>query len=155
MIWPDFLRKMCHLKSTNQDSHALDQLDPIKNQVKRSQTWWIFEEDSLLSFCTADLSPFKPAEFLQDNGKNSHQSPFPKNRRKHFGHLCFFADGYLNTVCCYIKIWNPKKNLTKFEQKHRGCACQRRVEEKELLRWGFQQRREFPGMVLYLDVPEG
>ena len=69
-------------------------------------------------------------------GKNSHQSPFPKNRRKHFGHLCFcLADGYLNTVCCCIKIWNPKKNRTKLEQKHTEVVLVRGVSKRRSL-WG-------------------
>lgn len=148
-----FLGKICHLKSSNQDFIHLTLSKTKLRDLKHDE---FFEEDSFLSFRTADLSPPSSRWNLFKLRKSSQRSSFPKNRRKHLGHLCFcFADGYLNTVCCYIKIWNPKKNLTKFEQKHRGCACQRRVEEKELLRWGFQQRREFPGMVLYLDVPEG
>ena len=154
MIWPDFLRKMCHLKSTNQDSHALDQLDPIKNQVKRSQTWWIFEEDSLLSFCTADLSPSSRRNFFKITEKTATNLHFQKTVANHFGHLCL-ADGYLSTVCCYIKIWNPKKIWRNLNKNTEVVLVRGVSKRRSFWGWDFNRRREFPGMVLYLDVPEG
>lgn len=81
------------------------------------------EEDSLLSFCTADLSPFKPVEFLQNNGKKQPTISISKKPSQPFwGTYVVFAD-YLNTVCCYIKIWNPKNNLTKRTNKNTPRLC--------------------------------
>ena len=141
---------------SNPPTRTSHTLDPIKNQVKRISNMMIFWRGFSPIILYGWSVTLQAGGISSNCGKAANNLHFQKTVANILATYVFVL--LMVTLTPFVvtsKFGIRRKIWRKLEQKHRGCACQRRVEEKELLRLGLLQRREFPGMVLYLDVPEG